>query len=622
MITYGYENTLTKYNLSSDRSYYIARVTNIFYYETENNGTYNVGNSKAYSVLRDESENSSFDVKSDGFFVSLLPTDMTNVPVLARVVGVPEKIDVGDFVFVENRGGSNFVTKKVYSKSSTWDNAVKTFERPIHPYLELRGSYGQPYTYNATYLTFLPGYTTRENRTDIESVWYDRFIRNNSGVYYKNYKSLGEYTPWVRETLDNPQNNTDAAKALVKIVESPFLPDFMGRFFYLGENLLHVRPDPVFDVGTPLHQANNASPVIYSERGIDFGRFSLERLNQYPFPLTKQQIDGRVRFTAYDKVINRTLLRAREGVEEADILNTRLPLDAKESHEISIGRNQLIISDIHGDGSQLLITLKSEKDQGFSVFYDDRDAWSQIRIRGAAGESILLESANFGAGYVSRSILRTLSGQFIEMFDNTSTPTQNYIYATATDFQNNDNSSGSYMLLTNGNPPGNFIRIKSTETLGTGIYAGVYGTNAGFLRLFRDSTGSNADVFVTRNINVEAANQITIKGDSRVRVESAEVEVQATNVSVQSTNVSVNTANATVSATANISLLSNSVTLGSGGPLSAVARLDDSISILLDSAALGNLRTAMNVSGGTIPAGASFTATGKITSGSTKVSSS
>lgn len=85
-------------------------------------------------------------------------------------------------------------------------------------------------------------------------------------------------------------------------------------------------------------------------------------------------------------------------------------LPAAEEFQIGLkGNNKLLIQDIQGDGEQILMTFKSQYDQGFTIVHD-RDR-GQVRIRDHIGQTILLE----GDRERPRIIIHTSERQTIEM---------------------------------------------------------------------------------------------------------------------------------------------------------------------------------------------------------------
>lgn len=85
-------------------------------------------------------------------------------------------------------------------------------------------------------------------------------------------------------------------------------------------------------------------------------------------------------------------------------------LPAVEEYQVALkGNNKLLIQDIKGDGEQILITLKTQYDEGIT-FIHDRER-SQVRIRDHIGNSVLLE----GDRDKPRIVLKTSEKQVMEM---------------------------------------------------------------------------------------------------------------------------------------------------------------------------------------------------------------
>lgn len=88
-------------------------------------------------------------------------------------------------------------------------------------------------------------------------------------------------------------------------------------------------------------------------------------------------------YFSYEPLLDKTYKKKTKGFE-------RELISVKEySLVFSGGNNKLMYQDAHGDGEQVLITLKNQYDAGYTIVHN-KDK-SQIRIRDHLGQSILIE---------------------------------------------------------------------------------------------------------------------------------------------------------------------------------------------------------------------------------------
>lgn len=515
------------YQPSTPRKTFSLLVTDIFHYETTNNESHAL-NSAGFEPFEDKDRtgddieltgNPGRNIKHSktikGIRTDFQGTSLSNILVPVKHSGHVPLVNVGDYalIAVSDDPTKPLYTGAVHSKNTNWAEAIKRFERPVPPSLEMRGSTGEVMTYNPVYITYHQSYKPTEKYfgTKEEQIWYDRFVLFESSDIYRNKKNFADYNKWIKDAFED---KVSGAETILKLIEDPSDLNYMDRFFYLNDGNYPFRPDPVFDTYSPYHQEGNSSAVVSTVGGVSFGfqEISIDFLDNYPLTYKHLNIsESKLLKTAFDEVINQTLsevrasakLRNEEFLKDttafqpsetsesatgdkfvADLQNKNVPFEFKESREIRIGRNKLIIADVYGDDTKLFTTLKTSKDQGLTFFYDEGASQvSQVRLRGNLGESMLIESKSDG---FSRINLKGYSGQINEMFDNE--VEENYLYmvtSNASEMSSNWNlSKASYFIVANKSLPKTFKRIHNNPVLthydsrasSTGRYsvAGVY----------------------------------------------------------------------------------------------------------------------------------------------------
>jgi hypothetical protein len=109
-------------------------------------------------------------------------------------------------------------------------------------------------------------------------------------------------------------------------------------------------------------------------------------------------------YTAYEPLSDKSYKKKTKGFER------ELPA-VREHNTVFYGNNKLMYQDVHGDGEQILITLKNQYDSGITILHDtDR---SQIRIRDHVGNTILLD----GDPEKPRIVLMTKDRRVMEVGD-------------------------------------------------------------------------------------------------------------------------------------------------------------------------------------------------------------
>lgn len=517
------------YQPSMTRKVFSMLVTDIFHYETVDNESHSL-NSSGFEPFEDREKtgddidfigspgkNIKHSKSIKGIRTDYQGTSLSNVLVPVKHSGHVPLLNIGDYavVTITDDPTKPFYSGAVHSKNTNWADAIKRFERPVPPSLEMRGSTGEVMTYNPVYITYHQNYepTERYFGTKEEKIWYDRFVLFESSDIYRNKKNFVDYNrSWIKDVFENKRSGSET---ILKLVEDPNDLEYMDRFFYLRDGNYPVRPDPVFDTYSVHHQENNNSAVLSTIDGVSFNFQDISTANLDNYPITYRHLDlteEKLSKTAFDEVINDTLgqIRAIAKLRNAEFLrdniafqiaetdqpgeenfipdlkNKDVPFEFKESREIRIGRNKLVIADVYGDDTKLFTTLKTSKDQGLTFFYDkEASEVSQVRLRGNLGESLLIESKS---GDFSRINLKGYSGQINEMYDNKNE--ENYLYMLTSDASELSSNwtlgKASYFMAANKALPKDFKRIQNNPVLkhydsrasSTGRYnvAGIYDT--------------------------------------------------------------------------------------------------------------------------------------------------
>lgn len=444
-------------NDSYRRFLFNLQVTNINHYETVENVS-NSLNSSYYEPYEDYKNTEEVDFTGNsgsnilhskaitGLRTDYQENSLSNVMVPVKHSGHVPLVNIADLALVQmfDDGNKPIHVGAMHSKRSTWLNAIQSFERPIPPTLEMRGSSGEVYTYNPIYITYHPSYepTDQYFGEKEDKIWYERFVLFESSDIYRNKKNFVEYNEWLKDTFEKVKfskstNKTSAresgAEHVLKLVENPEDLSFMDKFFYLKDKNYPFRPDPIFDVKSPFHQSKSDAAVVKTDSGVDLGLTNLDKSALDLYPVTHTHLDvseAKLLKTAYDETINSVLSNLRTGAKflnedflkdvvkfDPDSANANVPFEFKESREIRIGRNKLFMADVYGNQAQLFSTFKTAKDQGLTMIYhNDAAEISQVRLRGNLGESILLESRAKSNDF-SRINLKGVSGQIFEMVD-------------------------------------------------------------------------------------------------------------------------------------------------------------------------------------------------------------
>jgi hypothetical protein len=133
------------------------------------------------------------------------------------------------------------------------------------------------------------------------------------------------------------------------------------------------------------------------------------------------QPQGETPYSAYDEMVNESLRDRRVGALGGERAAQVDPSNVEEPHtpalekRFKLGRMTLTLSDMHGDGRQLLVTLKDPADQSFTLVYDEGEGYThgQVRVRDMLGNTLLLDSR---LKEYSRVVLKDRAHQTVELF--------------------------------------------------------------------------------------------------------------------------------------------------------------------------------------------------------------
>ena len=215
--------------------------------------------------------------------------------------------------------------------------------------------------------------------------------------------------------------NSNFIKKYVKSITGYRFRSYYASSLKAGK--FSVRGDPVFDINPKLNDEN-----VVIDNGLDIGYGETLTKNKqvdYPNPLNVPQVRDFDENYSYSKLVPAKVgseIELNPYVFESELSNyspgkTSRKLKTKnyfsyqpildksfleeveferevpaaEEYQVALrGNNKLLIQDQHGDGEQLLITLKNQYDAGFTIVQNgDR---GQVRIRDHLGQGMLMES--------------------------------------------------------------------------------------------------------------------------------------------------------------------------------------------------------------------------------------
>lgn len=109
-------------------------------------------------------------------------------------------------------------------------------------------------------------------------------------------------------------------------------------------------------------------------------------------------------YFSYEPILDKTYKKKTKGFE-------RELVAVREYAHVFYGNNKLLFQDVHGDGEQILLTLKNQYDAGFTIVHDTER--SQVRLRDHLGNTILID----GNPDKPRIIMTTKDRRVVEIGD-------------------------------------------------------------------------------------------------------------------------------------------------------------------------------------------------------------
>lgn len=319
-------------------------------------------------VLESTSPQTGRNLHVGGFKLSTYnPGILTNILVPQDVIGSFKMPQVGDIIWVEESRRSNDQTP-VYSLSTYVPS-----KNPVPQWGSMHGDFGHLRTHQDHNSQFL----TEKKGADFRT----KYIRSITGERFRSYY----------------QGNLE-----------------QGRYV--------VRGDPVFDIekgdisrdylinrgsalitggGVEEDKGLYPEPLNVPKEREDDKTYSYVNViyKPLPFRLSSDQYDRTPKSTATDVEVVKNILKNKnymsyQPVMDKDYLDKssfERELPAAEEYQVALrGNNKLLIQDQYGDGEQLIITLKSQYDEQFTIVHNgDR---GQIRVRDHLGQGVLLDA--------------------------------------------------------------------------------------------------------------------------------------------------------------------------------------------------------------------------------------
>lgn len=263
-------------------------------------------------------------------------------------------------------------------------------------------------TDNATYI--FSSYSSTERYGTLPPQW---------GSMSGDYGHLRSYKDHNTQFLPT----TEGSDFVTKYIRS--VTGYRFRKYYkntLAENRFALRGDPVFDIDPD--SINNPYLINDGSHLISGGNLESDK-GKIPEPLNtpkEREKDEKYSYlgVVYEPleeglspdVYNNSSRTSKKGVrviksvlknknylsyqpvmdkEYLDRVNFEREIPAAEEYQVALrGNNKLLIQDHHGDGEQLVITLKSQYDEQFTIVHNgDR---GQVRVRDHMGQGVLLDA--------------------------------------------------------------------------------------------------------------------------------------------------------------------------------------------------------------------------------------
>lgn len=308
-----------------------------------------------------------FKMSGDGSGVAL------NVVVPQDVLGTFKVPQVGDVVWIEE-------TRREYGKAPTYlfstynsnqDPTSYVGQTPVPQWGSFSGDYGHLRTHRDHNKQFV---------ATISSNFVKKYIRSVTGYRFRSfYRSNLEKGRYVVRG--------DSVFDIGGLVSEDYLVE-NGAYVGYGGDLEADQGNYPNPLNTPKSQQEdeNYKYISYIHEPVpvrntaDHDSFE-ERTTGWT-PRKEKHVLKNKDYVAYQPVMDKTYLEEIEFERE---------LPAAEEYQVALrGNNKLLIQDQYGDGEQLLITLKTQYDAGFTVVHNADK--SQVRIRDHMGQGVLLEA--------------------------------------------------------------------------------------------------------------------------------------------------------------------------------------------------------------------------------------
>lgn len=304
-----------------------------------------------------------------GFRLSANTSGMiVNVIVPQEVLGSFKLPQIGDIVWVEESRRSNDTTPVYVFSSYSKDNGL-----PAPIWGSMYNDYGHLRTHRDHSEQFL---TTTKN-ADFRT----QYIRSITGYRFRRfYESNLEAGKFVMR--GDPVFDVEPAE-----INRPYLINSGSPLIYGGtvEEDKGKYPEPL---NVPKEREKDEAytyvNVVYAPLGTSISPDHYDRTpksGETPTQAIKTVLKTK-NYLAYQPVMDKKYLDAAKFQRE---------IPAAEEYQVALrGNNKLLIQDQAGDGEQLLITLKTQYDEQFTIVHNGERG--QVRIRDHLGQGVLLDA--------------------------------------------------------------------------------------------------------------------------------------------------------------------------------------------------------------------------------------
>lgn len=305
-----------------------------------------------------------------GFRLSKYATGVVlNVIVPQDVIGTFKMPQVGDIVWIEESRRQNGQVP-VYMFSS-YSSGTKG--NPVPFWGSMPGDYGHIRTHNDHAAQFSTTTASADFRT--------KYIRSVTGYRFRSfYGSNLEDEKFV--VRGDPVFDVEPAE-----INRPYLIN-SGSSLIEGGNVETDKgkyPEPLnVPKEREKEEAYTYVNVIYQPIATSLAHDAYDRTPKTSKTPTRMQkaILKNKNYMSYQPVMDRDYLDKASFDRE---------IPAAEEYQVALrGNNKLLIQDQHGDGEQLIITLKTQYDEQFTIVHNGERG--QVRIRDHLGQGVLLDA--------------------------------------------------------------------------------------------------------------------------------------------------------------------------------------------------------------------------------------